>query len=320
MVNTKYVIAAVVIIILIVSAAFVYVYYQGQTSDSGLAALQNLVDDHGYKTSLTAYPEKIVSVAPSTTEILYAIGAGDKVVAVTDYDNYPYDFAAWIAAGNMTSVGDFTDPNLEVITSLNPDLILASGGVQVESVDTLRNLGYKVLVLDPTNVDGILNNIELVGNATGNRAEATALVNDITNRITAVENTVANAAKPKVYYEVYYESTSSWTIGAKAWQSELIEIAGGTNIFGDQQIDYYQYQVEALIDRNPDVIILPGEGMGTGTASTFDAVKARPGWDTTNAVQNNRLYQINSDIIERAGPRIADAIEQLAAFFHPELF
>jgi len=318
--NTKYVIAAVVIIVLIASAAFVYVYYQGQTSDSGLAALQNLVDDHGYKTSLTAYPEKIVSVAPSATEILYAIGAGDKVVAVTAYDNYPYDFAAWIAAGNMTSVGDFTAPNLEVITALEPDLILASGGVQAESVDTLRNLGYKVLVLDPTSVGGILNNIELVGNATGNSAEATALVNEINSRITTVENTVANAAKPKVYYEVYYESTSSWTIGAKAWQSELIEIAGGTNIFGDQQIDYYQYQVEALIDRNPDVIILPGEGMGTGTASTFDAVKARPGWDTTNAVQNNRLYQINSNIIERAGPRIADAIEQLAAFFHPELF
>ena len=318
--NTKYVIAAVVIIVLIASAAFIYVYYQGQTSDSGLAALQNLVDDHGYKTSLTAYPEKIVSVAPSATEILYAIGAGDKVVAVTDYDNYPYNFTAWIKAGNMTSIGDFTAPNLEVITALDPDLILASSGVQAESVGTLRDLGYKVLVLDPTSVDGILNDIELVGNATGNRAEATALVNEINSRITAIENTVANAAKPKVYYEVYYESTSSWTIGAKAWQSELIEIAGGTNIFGDQQIDYYQYQVEALIDRNPDVIILPGEGMGSGAAATFDAVKSRPGWDTTNAVQNNRLYQIDSNIIERAGPRIADAIEQLAAFFHPELF
>ena len=318
--NTKYIIAAVVIIVLIASAAFIYVYYQGQASDSGLAALQNLVDDHNYTTSLMAYPEKIVSVAPSATEILYAIGAGDKVVAVTDYDNYPYNFTAWIKAGNMTSVGDFTAPNLEVITALDPDLILASGGVQVESVGTLRDLGYKVLVLDPTSVDGILNDIELVGNATGNRAEATALVNEINSRITAVENTVANAAKPKVYYEVYYESTSSWTIGAKAWQSELIEIAGGTNIFGDQQIDYYQYQVEALIDRNPDVIILPGEGMGSGAAATFDAVKARPGWDTTNAVQNNRLYQIDSNIIERAGPRIADAIEQLAAFFHPELF
>jgi iron complex transport system substrate-binding protein len=83
---------------------------------------------------------------------------------------------------------------------------------------------------------------------------------------------------------------------------------------------YYQYQAEALITRNPDVIVLPGEGMGTGTAESLDAVKARPGWDTTNAVQNDRIYQINSDIIERAGPRVAETIEQLAQFFHPELF
>jgi iron complex transport system substrate-binding protein len=318
--NTKYFITAVVLIVIIASTAFIYVYYQGQASDSGLEALQNLVDDHGYKTILTAYPNKIVSVAPSCTEILFAIGAGDKVVAVTNYDDYPYNFSAWIAAGNMTSVGEFTNPNLEVITSLNPDLILASGGVQAESVDTLRELGYKVLVLDPTSVDGILKNIELVGNATGKSAEATALVNSLTNRINAVTEKVANAVKPKVYYEVYYESTSSWTIGAKAWQNELIEIAGGTNLFGDQQTDYYQYQVEALIARNPDVIVLPASGMGTGQQASLDAVKARPGWDTTNAVQNNRVYQINSNIIERAGPRVVDAIEQLAQFFHPELF
>jgi iron complex transport system substrate-binding protein len=318
--NTKYVIATVVIIVLIASAAFIYVYTQGQTSDEGIAALQNLVDDHGDKTSLTAYPEKIVSVAPSATEILFAIGAGDKVVAVTDYDNYPYDFSAWIKEGNMSSIGDFTNPNLEVITALDPDLVVATGGVQAESVSTLRNLGYKVLVLDPTSVDGILYDIELVGNATGLRAEATALVNDITSRIAAVENTVANAAKPKVYYETYYDPTSSWTIGALAWQNELIEIAGGTNIFDDQQIDYYQYQAEALISRNPDVIVLPASGMGTGQQAGLDAVKTRPGWDTTNAVQNNRIYQIDSNIIERAGTRVADAIEQLAAFFHPELF
>jgi iron complex transport system substrate-binding protein len=318
--NTKYLIAAVAVIVLIVSAAFVYTYYQGQAPDEGLEALQSLVDDQNYNTTLTAYPEKIVSVAPSCTEILFAIDAGDQVVAVTDYCNYPYNFSTWIAAGNMTSIGDFTAPNLEVIYSLDPDLILASGGVQTESVDTLRERGYKVLVLDPTSVDGILKNIELVGNATGKRAEATALVNDLTSRINAVGETVANAAKPKVYYEVYYEITSSWTIGAKAWQTELIEKAGGTNVFGDQQMDYYQYQAEALIARNPDVIVLPGEGMGTGTAESLDAVKARPGWDTTNAVQNDRIYQINSDIIERAGPRVAETIEQLAEFFHPELF
>jgi len=317
--RTYVIIATVVAIALIASAAFV-IYYQGQISDSGIEALQNLVDDHGYMTSLTAYPDKIISVAPSCTEILFAIDAGDKVVGVTDYCDYPYNFTAWIAAGNMTSVGDFTAPNLEVITVLDPDLILASGGVQVESVETLRERGYKVLVLDPTSVDGILKNIELVGNATGNRAEATALVNDLTSRINAVGETVANAAKPKVYYEVYYEITSSWTIGAKAWQTELIEKAGGTNVFGDQQMDYYQYQVEALIARNPDVIVLPASGMGTGEQATIDAVKVRPGWGTTNAVQNDRIYQINPNIIERSGPRVVDAIEQLAEFFHPELF
>lgn len=318
--NTKYVIAAVVVIVIIVSAAFIYVYYQGQTPDEGLAALQNLVDDHGDKTVLAAYPEKIISVAPSCTEILYAIGAGDKVVGVTTYDDYPYDFAAWIAAGNMTSIGDFTTPNMEVITSLDPDLILASGGVQEDDVNTLRNYGFKVLVLDPTSVDGILNNIELVGNATGKQTEAAALIDDLTNRINAVAETVANAAKPKVYYETYYETTSSWTIGAEAWQNELIEKAGGTNVFGDQPTDYYQYQVEALIERNPDIIVLPAEGMGTGTQEGIDAVKARPGWETMNAVQNERIFQINPNFIERAGPRVVDAIEQMAEFFHPELF
>lgn len=318
--NTKYIIAAFVVIVLIASAAFVYIYYQGQISDSGIEALHNLVDDHGDTTSLTAYPERIVSLAPSCTEIVFAIDAGDKVVGVSDYCDYPYNFAAWIAAGNMTSIGGFENPNMEVITTLDPDLILASGGVQVESVDTLRERGYKVLVLDPTSVDGILKNIELVGNATGKRAEATALVNDMTNRINTVEDKVANAVKPKVYYEVYYDATSSWTIGAKAWQTELIEKAGGTNLFEDQQIDYYQYQVEALIDRNPDVIVLPASGMGTGELESLAAVKARPGWDTTNAVKNDRVYQINSNIIERSGPRVADAIEQLAKFFHPELF
>jgi iron complex transport system substrate-binding protein len=318
--NTKYLIAAVAVIVLIASAALIYVYYQGQTPDEGIEALQNLVDDHNYKTVLTAYPEKIISVAPSCTEILFAIGAGDKVVAVTDYCDYPYDFAAWIAEGNMTSVGDFTAPNLEVITALSPDLILASGGVQTESVDNLRERGYKILVLDPTSVDGILNNIELVGNATGKRTEATALVNDLTSRINAVGETVADADKPKVYYETYYEITSSWTIGGLAWQTELIEKAGGTNVFGDQQMAYYQYQVEALIARNPDVIVLPAGGMGTGEQADIDAVKARPGWSTMNAVQKDRIYQIDPNLLERSGPRIVDSIEQLAKFIHPELF
>lgn len=318
--NTKYVVATILIITLIAVAAFIYVSYQGQTAEQ-LEALHNLVDDTGYVTSLDALPNKIISVAPSTTEVVFALGLDEKVVAVSDYCDYPHNFSAWIAAGNMTSIGSFDNPSLEVIASLEPDLIIATGGVQQETVETLRALDYKVLVLNPADVDGILKNIELVGNATGRIAEAKSLIANLNNRINSVVNKVAGAASiPKVYYEVYYETTSAWTIGSLAYQNELIEKAGGINVFEDQQQDYYQYQVEALIARNPDVIVLPASGMGTGGLVSLDDVKKRPGWDTTNAVKNDRLYQIDADIIELSGPRVADAIELLAEFFHPELF
>jgi iron complex transport system substrate-binding protein len=320
--NTKYVIAAVVIIAIIVTGAFIYVYYQGP-STAQIEALHNLVDDTNYVTSMDAIPNRIISMAPSTTEIVFALGLDDKVVGVDSYSDYPYDFSAWIAAGNMTGVGDFSNPSMEAIASLEPDLILATGGVQAETVETLRDLGYKVLVLDPSNIEGVLKDIELVGNATGKTAEATGLINDITSRIDAVANKVANAAtKPKVYYEVWYDPTSLWTAGAKAWQNELIEKAGGINIFDDQQLDYFQSSAEAVIERNPDIIVLPAEGMGSGPQfwGSLDDVKERPGWNTISAVQNDGLVLVDSNTIARAGPRVADIIEDLAEEFHPELF
>jgi iron complex transport system substrate-binding protein len=320
--NTKYVIATILIIALISAAAFIYVAFQPQTN-SELEALYNLVDDTGYTTHMDAIPEKIISLAPSTTEIAFALGLDNKVVGVSDYCNYPYDFSAWIAAGNMTSIGDFSNPNLEVIATLDPDLILATAGVQGPTVGTLRDLGYNVLVLNPADIDGVLQNIELVGNATGTAAKAKSLIDDINSRIDAVVNKVASAAsKPKVYYEVWYDPTSLWTAGSKAWQNELIEKAGGVNLFADQDLDYFQSSAEAVVTRNPDVILLPQEGMGQGEPFwiSLEAVASRPGWDSTSAVQNNRLCTIDSDTISRATPRVADAVEALAMAIHPELF
>jgi iron complex transport system substrate-binding protein len=319
--NTKYVIVTVVIIALIVVAGVVYVSYQGQTN-AQLEALHNLVDDTGYVTSMDAFPNRIISLAPSATEIVFALGLDEKVVAVSDVCDYPYNFSAWVAAGNMTSIV-FSNPNVEAIVSLEADLIIATGGVQAETVDTLRNLGSKVLVLYPSDVDGVLEDIELVGNATGKTAEAKSLIASITSRIDAVVDKVASAAStPKVYYEVWYDPTSLWTAGSQAWQNELFEKAGGVNIFADQDVEYFQSSAEAVISRNPDVILLPKEGMGSGEVfwGSLDAVKARPGWDSISAVQNDRLCTVDSSTIARAGPRVADIIEDLAEAFHPELF
>ena len=137
-------------------------------------------------TNLTAVPQRIISLAPSNTQIVFAIGAGNKVVGVTDYDHYPYNFTAWIAAGNMTSVGGFSTPNKETIASLHPDLILATP-INDPDVVTLRSLGYKVLVLNPNDVTGVLQDIYLVGKATGADQNATTLVNSINNQINAIE-------------------------------------------------------------------------------------------------------------------------------------
>jgi iron complex transport system substrate-binding protein len=318
--NTKYVLATVVIIAVIIIVAFIYVNNSIE-STTQLETLNNLVDDTGYTTSLNANPNKIISMAPSTTEIVFALGLDDNVVAVSDYCDYPYNFSAWIGAGNMSSIGDFSAPNMEAIVDLEPDLILATGGVQAETVGTLRDLGYKVLVLDPSNINGVLANIELVGNATGKTAKAEAIINDITSRIDAVFNKVATAeSTTTVYYEVWYDPL--FTAGANAWQNELFEKAGGVNVFADQNLDYFQLSDEAVIERNPDVILLPEEGMGMGDPFwvSLDDVKSRPGWSSISAVQNDRVFTVDSNTIARAGPRIADIIEDLAEAFHPELF
>ncbi len=320
--NTKYVIATVIIIAVIATAAFIYVYYSGQTN-SQLEALHNLVDDTGYVTSLEAIPDRIISMAPSTTEIAFALGLDDKIVAVSNYCDYPYDFSAWIEAGNMSTIGDFNDPNMEVIASLSPDLILATAGVQGPTIGSLRDLGFKVVILNPSDIDGVMQDIELVGNATGKTVEAAALIEEINGRINTVVNTVANAVStPTVYYEVWYDPTSLWTAGSKAWQNALIEKAGGVNIFADQNLEYFQSSAEAVIQRNPDIILLPAEGMGKGDPfwGSLDAVRARPGWDTINAINNNGLVEVDSNTIARAGPRVANIIEDLAEAFHPELF
>jgi iron complex transport system substrate-binding protein len=337
--NAKYFAYIMTIIALasLTSAVYVYTYYQGEIADmrstinglrTDIANLKSelykyrnltLVDDRGYILTLTSYPKRIVSLAPSNTEILFAVGAGDKVVGVTDYCNYPYNFSAWIKAGNLTSVGGYWPSNIEAIVALKPDLVVAAFA-QEEVVNNLRGMGYKVLVLDPSDIDDVLKDIVLVGRATDRNIEAAILVNNLRHRIDAVVSRVTGAtSKPKVYREVYYDPL--WSVGSESWEHELIEKAGGINIFADQNLKYFETSSEAIIKRNPDVIILPlSHGAEPPFWGSFVQVKARSGWDAISAVQNDRLYTIDGDIISRPSPRIVDALEALAKIIHPELF
>ena len=321
--NKKYglYIIAVIIIVSIVSAAFIY---NGSLSNSGSSnqSAISVIDDEGYTTNLTSVPQRIISLAPSNTQIVFGIGVGNRVVGVTDYDHYPYNFTAWIAAGNMTSVGGFSTPNKETIASLNPDLILATP-INDPDVVTLRNLGYKVLVLNPNDVNGVLADINMVGKATDATQNASTLVNSLTSQIDAIQAKIAaaNLPKPKVYYEVWTPPIMS--AGENSFINDVISKAGGINIFENETQQYPTVSSETIVQKNPDVILLPTDMANPGDTPFYGSVnevKARPGWSSINAVQNNRIIVVNGDLFAEAGPRIADQIQAAAQAFYPSLF
>ncbi len=179
--KTTIYILATILIIALAATVYILVLNQGEADkfEGG-----EFVDDLGYSLTLTSPPERIVSLAPSNTEILFAVGAGDKVVGITDFCNYPYNFAAWIEAGNMTSIGNYYGPSVEPIVALNPDLVLATTG-SLEAAENLRELGYNVLVIEPRNITFVLRDILLVGRATNHYDEAVALESEINQRIEA---------------------------------------------------------------------------------------------------------------------------------------
>ena len=278
-----------------------------------------LVDYMGNVVTLTSAPERIVSLSPSNTEMLFAVGAGDSVVGVTDFCNYPYNFTAWIEAGNMTSIGNFWQPSVEPIVALEPDLVLASSG-SLDAAETLKNLGYAVLVVEGQTIEDVLRDVLLVGRATYKNTESIAIVNEMRARIDAVVNQAAGATTtPKVYHEVWNDPLMS--VGPNTFIDELITLAGGENIFHDATTSWPIVSSEAIIEKNPDVMFFPDMYMGRANFyETIEAVESRPGWDTITAVQNGALYEMNADIISRSGPRIVDALEILAKMVHPEIF
>jgi iron complex transport system substrate-binding protein len=340
-VNTKIVIMAIVIIaIVVVASVGAAVYYQGTTSPSPTpgpttspqptqaatstpsttpAAFPVTVkDDTNYTTTITAYPQRIVSLAPANTQLLFAIGAGNQVKGVTDYDKYPYNFTAWIAAGNMSSIGNYYQPAIEPIVELNPDLIVASLG-SVDTATQLRGLGYNVITLNPQTLQGMLDNMISLGEATGHQEEAQAVVTGLQQRIDVVVNGVRNATtRPTVYHEIWSDPYMSW--GKDTIVDNAIKMAGGQNIFENATDSYPTVSSESIIEENPQIIIFPTQMGVESFWGNYSAVAARPGWSTISAVANNKMYTVSGDIIDEPGPRQVDCLEMLAKIIHPEIF
>lgn len=271
-------------------------------------------DDLGREISIEGIPQRIISLAPSNTEILFALGLGDRVVGVTEFCNHPE------AAIAKPKIGGFSTVDIERIVALEPDLILASSVHETKAIPVLEEVGLTVVALAPKTLDRVLANIVLVGEVTGRSQEATQLVTSLRKRIKAITDktdSLPESQSPRVFYVLWHEPLM--TVGSEARIHELIVKAGGINIAQDLTGDYPTISLEAVILANPQVIIA-GSGHGTGEDSTFQFAKTERILEDTDARHNNRVYKIDADLPSRPGPRIVDALEELARLIHPEIF
>jgi len=270
-----------------------------------------IVDDYGRTVTLDGTPERIVSIAPSPTEILFAIGAGPQVVGVDDYSDYPAEAAL------LPKVGSYY-LNIESIVALQPDLIVGGDLVPLSELEQLSAQGIPYVLLADRTLEDVLKTIRLAGVITGHVSEADQVADELSDRIDAVTNkTLADGvAKPKVYVE-YDDFMGFWTYGPGSFGDDLIIAAGGENIAHNTSSEYPMVESEFVIAQNPDIIVYT-----TGEWSTLseDTYLNRSGWDTISAVQNGDIYGMDANLLSRYGPRIVDCLEQLAVIIHPELF
>ena len=275
-----------------------------------------VADDLGREGSMAIPPQRIVSLSPSNTEILFALGLGDQVVGATKYCNYPPLVKELKESKKIEVVGGYVDPDIEKILSLHPDLVLASRSRSSDAVSLLEKEGIPTFVLDPNNLSSIIRSIEKVGEISGKVADASELCNQMESRIKAVSDKTSSLPKTRVLYIVWHDPVK--TAGYGTFEDELIEKAGGVNIFHDLS-GYVQVDPEAIAVRNPEVIIAC-TGMGSGADMPLQWAKTERGLNQTDARKNGRIYQAEGDLITRTGPRIVDGLEMMAKFIHPEAF
>lgn len=271
-------------------------------------------DGLGREITLEATPQRIVSLAPSNTEILFAIGAGSQVVGRDEFSDYPAEAASIESIG-----GSFGEYNVEAIVALEPDLVLAAEINTPELVKQLEDLGLTVFYLkNPITLEEMYVSLDIVGQLSGH--DVTELIDSLEARVAAVDEKIAPiSARPTVFYEIdATDAAKPYSYGPGTFGDLLIQRAGGANLVTLAGITdaYPQVSLEQIVAANPSVIVLGDSMWGV----TPESVLARAGWETLDAVKNNQIFAFDDNTVSRPGPRLVDGLEQLAKLLHPELF
>ena len=274
-----------------------------------------VVDPTGRTLALPAAPRRIVSLVPSVTEILFALGAEDRLVGVTDFCDFPPE------ARRKPRVGGMVAPSLEAIVALRPDVVvLTSAGNRQETFDQLRRLRIPVYQVAPESIEDVLTAIVSLGELAGRAEAGLAMADGLRRRIEEVAARVAALARPRVLYVLWPDPLM--VPGRGALISELIRLAGGDSVTADVSEAYSRYSAEAAIAKSPQVIFLARHGSAQGGPATGDPM-VREKWERFGnlpAIGTGRLHAVDGNLLHRYGPRMVDGLEMLARLTHPEAF
>lgn len=256
---------------------------------------RQITDDLGRKVEVADKVTRAVSLAPNLTEIIFAIGAGEKLVGVTHYCNFPE------AAQKIQKIGDTLKPNIENIIALKPQIVFVSTASQLETfTKTLEQQGITVFITNPNNLEGIYQSIEKVGEIFGAKDKANEVVSSLKKRVAEVEEKAKNSAKPKVFVQL---DKGLYTIGKDSFITDLINKAGGESATKDLATAYPKLSKETALALNPDIIIL---------SESPDNNEPNEVFKNSAAVKNGKVFKVNADVLSRPAPRVVDALEQIA--------
>lgn len=271
-------------------------------------AARAITDDAGRRVSLPAVVDRVVSLAPNLTEIMFAVGAGNRLVGRTSYCDYPAEAKA------IAEVGDTLHPSLERIIALKPQVVLVSTASQLEVfTNQLQGQNIAVYVTDPHDLEGVFRSIAQIGEIVGEKDQANLFVQKLRERTNAVEQAVKQKQPVRVFYQVSAEPL--YTAGHDSFVTDLMRRAGGASVTADVPGAWPKYSNESALAARPDAIILPtGGSMGAANATVAEALRQSP------AALQGRVYKINDDHLARPGPRAVDGLEEMAHALHPDVF
>ncbi len=306
MINKKILICTILICTIFICTALSVI---GNTTNDAFPI--TLIDALGSEVTIDKEPERIISAAPNNTEIIFALGLEKRLIGRTDFCNYPAEVE------NIESIGVMSPLNLEKIVAMNPDLVLAYGGFGTKDIPRLRELGVKVLVIEPESIEEMLLSIGFIAKACGISDKGEGLISLLEERINSIKDTIATnpfVKRPKIFTGSGFETI--WSPGAGTIFDELITLAGGENITGEQE-GWVPISPELVIEKQPDIIIIPTGVMNPEEISKMknDIIK-RPGWSQLPAVKNNHIFTVNEDLLYREGPRLVEGLELLYEIFN----